>query len=191
MPPASQCVGYIDESIHDGPGLYLVAVVFAHPEVCREPARKLAALVPGWTRPHWHAEDSPSRLRLVRAVAAFPMTAVAYECSFDSPGRKEAARARALRWLVSEMSVDVRHLVLDQRQEQQNKVDRKVLSGLAGRPPRFTVEHASSAKEPLLWLPDIVAGAVAARLLGRGGEYVEALGPVLAWVRAEGFRGWG
>ncbi|WP_031166837.1 hypothetical protein [Streptosporangium roseum] len=87
--------------------------------------------------------------------------------------------------MVLELDGGVRHLALDRRQEAQNAVDRRVLGGLAGRPPRFTLEHRGSADEPLLWLADIVVGAVAGQVLGRTSAYAEAMGEVLTRVRID------
>lgn len=178
-------VGYVDESIHDEPGLYLVAVVYAVPDLAPRVGRELAELIPTATRPHWHAEDGPTRLRLVRALATLPVRATVYVCRFECRGHKEASRRRALRWLALDVPQDVRRLVLDRRQEKQDESDRKVLRGMAGRPPRFTVEHASSAKESLLWLSDILVGAAAARVTGRTGEYVAAVDSILDGVNIE------
>jgi hypothetical protein len=178
-------IGYIDESIHDRPGLYLLAVVLAEPDVSERVGRELSVLIPAARRVHWHAEDDPTRAGLVKAVSTMPVSARAYACLFDAPGRKEAARARALTWMALELDAGVRHLILDRRQDAQNAMDRRVLGGLAGRPPRFTLEHRSSVDEPLLWLADIVVGAVAAQVLGRTSAYVEALGEVLRSVSVD------
>ncbi|MER5418225.1 hypothetical protein [Streptosporangium roseum] len=178
-------VGYIDESIHDRPGMYLIAVVLAEPDTSERVRRELSALIPVSRRVHWHAEDDRTRAGLAKTVSTLPVSAQVYACPFDAPGRKEAARARALRWMVLELDGGVRHLVLDRRQEAQNAVGRRVLGGLAGRPPRFTLEHRGSADEPLLWLADIVVGAVAGQVLGRTSAYAEAMGEVLTRVRID------
>ncbi|MER6827009.1 hypothetical protein ABT352_13575 [Streptosporangium sp. NPDC000563] len=186
MPPVSiGRVGYIDESIHDRPGLYLLAVVLAEPDASAQVGRELSALIPAARRVHWHAEDDLTRIGLVKTVSTMPVSARVYSCGFDAPGRKEAARARALSWMALELDTGVRHLVLDRRQNAQNAVDRRVLGGLAGRPPRFTMDHRSSADEPLLWLADIVVGAAAAQVLGRTSVYTELLGEVLRSVSVD------
>jgi hypothetical protein len=178
-------VGYIDESIHDDPGLYLMGIVFADPSISKKVECELSALIPVPRRVHWHAEDDGTRAELVKAVSTLPVSAQVYVCSFDAPGRKEAARAKALRWIVLELDHGVRHLILDRRQEAQNAVDRRVLGGLAGRPPRFTLEHRGSTGEPLLWLADIVVGAVAGQVLGRTSAYAETLRNVLRRVSVD------
>ena len=124
-------------------------------------------------------------VRSGEGVSTLPVSAQVYVCSFDAPGRKETARAKALKWIVLELDRGVRHLILDRRQEAQNAADRRVLGGLAGRPPRFTLEHRGSVDEPLLWLADIVVGAVAGQVLGRTSAYAEALGEVLRRVSVD------
>lgn len=162
-----------------------MAVVVADPGVSGQVGCELSELIPVPRRVHWHAEDDRTRADLVKVVSTLPVSAHVYACTFDAPGRKEAARAKVLRWIVLELDRGVRHLILDRRQEAQNAVDRRVLGGLAGRPPRFTVEHRGSAGEPLLWLADIVVGAVAGQVLGRTSAYAEALGDVLKRVSVD------
>ncbi|WP_206184841.1 hypothetical protein [Thermoactinospora rubra] len=108
-----------------------------------------------------------------------PIAARIYGCRFESSRRQEAARARALSWAACELPDDTRHLVLDRRQEQQNLKDRRVLGGLAGRPARFTFEHASADAQPLLWLPDIVVGAAAAHLVYGDDRHLKTLEKVV------------
>ncbi|GAA2367180.1 hypothetical protein GCM10010404_22130 [Nonomuraea africana] len=89
--------------------------------------------------------------------------------------RQEAARARALGWAALELAPGVGHLVIDRREDRQNRTDRKVLSAFAGRPQRFTFAHASSSAMPLLWVADIVVGAAAAQLARGEERYLKAL----------------
>lgn len=177
--------GYVDESIHDSAGLYVVALVSAVPSLADQVRGVLAACVPAVRRPHWHGEDEATKYALVRAVATLPIEAKVYGCRFAVRGRQEAARARALGWAVTDLGRGVRHLVVDRRQEQQNLKDRRVLSGLAGRPARYTFTHCSSESEPMLWLPDIVVGAAASHLTGREELHLKALGRIVRGVMCE------
>lgn len=158
-------VGYIDESIHDSAGLYVMALVIADPAGEDEARRLLGAVVPAPRAPHWCKEDETTRRKLLDQVDGLDLEARVYACRFDRPKRQEAARARALTWMIQEIE-EVRHLVLDSRAEAQNAVDRRLLRALSGRPPRFGFEHRRSAECPLLWIADIVAGSVAADLVG-------------------------
>ncbi|MEV2266670.1 hypothetical protein [Nonomuraea africana] len=90
--------GYIDESIHDRHGLYLIAVVRAHPSLEGEARDLLTACIPAGQRPHWGKESGAVRDALVRAVASLAVDASVYVCRFAGLHRQEAARARALGW---------------------------------------------------------------------------------------------
>lgn len=72
--------------------------------------------------------------------------------------------------------------MLDSRQEGQNKIDRTVLGSVAGRPRRFSYHHESTRDEPMLWVPDIVAGAVSADVIGATSVYRMELAGVLTVV---------
>ncbi|WP_031166836.1 hypothetical protein [Streptosporangium roseum] len=90
-------VGYIDESIHDCPGMCRIALLLAESDTSERVRRELSALIPVSHRVHWHAEDDRTCADLAKTVSTLPVSAQVYACPFDAPGRKEAARARALR----------------------------------------------------------------------------------------------
>lgn len=129
--------GYIDESIHDSLGLYAVGMVIADPLFGSVVQDALSPLVPSRRRPHWHDEEADTRLKMARAVGTLEVEARVYICWFDRPRRKEAARARALGWLTQDLDAETRHLLLDRRQDSQQRTDRQTLSVAAGRPARF------------------------------------------------------
>ncbi|MET9067545.1 hypothetical protein [Streptosporangium sandarakinum] len=122
---------------------------------------------------------------LLEQVAKLPLCARVYACRFDGPKRKERARGRALAWMVAELEYGVRHVVLDRREEHQDACDRRLMIGLAGRPPRFAAMHRSSAEEPLLWVADIVVSAVAGDLAYGGDKQIERIKDVLEAVNCE------
>ncbi|MFE3447620.1 hypothetical protein ACFXJ8_01690 [Nonomuraea sp. NPDC059194] len=167
--------GYIDESIHDKQGLYLLGLVRADPLIEDEARGQLSACVPPGHRPHWHTEGEAVRAELVQVVARLDVEASVYACRFAVPERQEAARARALGWAMLELSPGVDHLIIDRREGKQNQIDRKVLSVFAGRPRRFTYVHAESRSTPLLWVADIVVGAAAAQLAQGEERYLKPL----------------
>ncbi|MCT9928676.1 hypothetical protein N5079_00430 [Planotetraspora sp. A-T 1434] len=176
--------GYIDESIRAG-GLYFVGIVIADCLLSDEVQTRLRKLVPSTSPPHWYDESADVRQALISEVARLDIMALVYGCRFDRPKRKEAARARALTWMVHNVPKDVRHLVLGQREASQDLHDRKVLRGLGGRPPRYTVTHAAMAKEPLLWVADIVVSSVAGALVSNDASVLLRLEGVLAAAECE------
>jgi hypothetical protein len=180
--------GFIDESIHTDVKLYVLGIVMADPTTAEDVRRALSRLVPSSRPPHWSKEDEPTRAALISAITALPIRTRVYGCRFESPKRQEAARARALTWLVQERDPETRQLLLGAREAGQDRHDRRVLGGLAGRPPRFGYDHAPYLKEPLLWVADTVVSNTA-KLLSRGEDPLAGeLSTVIETVGCEGLR---
>ncbi|GAA1276621.1 hypothetical protein GCM10009677_32990 [Sphaerisporangium rubeum] len=184
-PPASPLAGFIDESVHTDVCLYVVGLVLADPGVTEEVRKLLCAVIPTARPPHWSKEDKQTRAALIREVAALPISARVYGCRYERPKRKEAARSRALTWLVQELPRSVRCLVLAEREASQDRHDRRVLGGLAGRAPAFTYSHAPIAKEPLLWAADVIVSSTAKALARREDPRTQGLGRILTHVGCE------
>ncbi|MFF0307321.1 hypothetical protein ACFYSC_07830 [Streptosporangium sp. NPDC004379] len=179
--------GFIDESIHTDACLYVIGLVLADPALSEDARKLLCSAVPTARTPHWSQEDEKTRAALIHEIKSLPISARVYGCRFERPKRKEAARARALAWLVQDLPWEVRWMVLAEREASQDRHDRRVLGGLAGRPPRFEYSHAPFAKEPLLWVADVIVSSTA-RALVRGEDLTAcALGPVLSYVGCEPF----
>ena len=181
----SRLGAYVDESIHDDHGLYVLAAVLTGSHIRERAQDALRAVLPADRLPHWHIEDEATRAKLVSAVAGLPVEARVYGCRFDHPRRAEAARARALTWFLSELDVTLDALILDRRQASQDAKDRRILASRLRDSPRTSYSHVPSASEPLLWVADIVAGAVCASWL-RGRDHVTTgLDAVLAACERE------
>lgn len=170
---------YIDESIHEGDGLYVIAAVLTDESLRPVLSEALRKVLPAARSPHWHIEDGITKGKLVEAIRRMPIEARVYGCQFHSPRRQEAARTRALRWFLSDLDSDLDQVVLDRRQESQDATDRRILATALGQPYWFRYHHVASAAEPLLWIADILAGAVAASWVGRA-DYLIALKDVLS-----------
>lgn len=91
---------YVDESVHDDHGLYVIAAVLASPTLRPLAEVTLRAALPADRVPHWHIEDQPTREKLAAAVATLDVDARVYGCRFQTSRRAEAARARALGWFL-------------------------------------------------------------------------------------------
>ncbi|MEU8268868.1 hypothetical protein AB0B89_17060 [Sphaerisporangium sp. NPDC049002] len=114
-----------------------------------------------------------------------PVEAHVYGCRFERPKRKEAARARALTWLAQDLPRQAREVVVAEREASQDRQDRKVLGGLAGRPARFAYRHAPYAKEPLLWLADVIVSSTAKLLALHEDVTGRGLDSVLEYIGCE------
>ncbi len=176
---------YVDESLRQGPtGLYVVATVVITGD--RDHARNVArsVLLRRQPRYHWHAESEPQRHRMLEAITGLDVRVLAYACRPVAPSKTERARAlcigRLLWDLVAEDDLgNVDELVLESRQEHNDRKDRKIIAAAqrAHRAPAsLRYSHAQPSAEPLLWLPDAVAGAVSAHVAGETSRYLEALG---------------
>jgi hypothetical protein len=182
---SSRLGAYVDESVHITPGLYVLAAVLGRDSDRDSVREALTGVRPGGAPPHWRVEADTVREKLVDVVSYLPVEARVYACRFASPRRTEAARARALHWLVGDLDPDVGALVLDRRDAAQDVKDRRVLTALLGRPSRLPFGHVPAATEPFLWVADVVAGAVSAGWV-RGCDYVAGrLDRVLSAAEAE------
>lgn len=172
-------IGFVDESLRQGPdGLYLVAVVVLAPAGAEMAAERVrSVLLPRQPRFHWHAESDRQRRRMLDTMVELDVGVRAYVMRLT--GRSERARAlllnRAL-WDLAELGVA--ELVLESRQEHNDVRDRRIIAaaqraGMAS--PELVYRHERPHSEPLLWLPDAAAGAVAAAVAGETSSYVEVL----------------
>jgi len=81
-----------------------------------------------------------------------------------NPRKQERARRKCLERLLIELDAwDVEQLLLETRIQTQNRLDIKLVSAVHAKryiSRRLWVDHRLPSTEPLLWIPDIVAGAV-------------------------------
>lgn len=172
---------YVDESVPDSrldPGSYVLACALVDDgagEVVRAGLRAL--LLPGQRKLHWHGEDRARRRQLVDFVADVP---AAHLIVLRAGGTEHSERRRklCLGLLLPELqSRGVGVVALEARENKQNQSDLRLLSGLrASRRlgPGLRMHHPRGPAEPLLWLPDILAGALSTARQGQG-EYFERL----------------
>ena len=103
----------------------------------------------------------------VAAVESFHIVAI----GSPVPTRKqERARATCLTRLVHELhSYGVTDLLMEARARELNARDIRTVTGARFQLPkgcRFRIDHEFGAREPLLWIADMIAGAVRANRLG-------------------------
>ncbi len=175
---------YVDESVHDDHGLYVIAAVLASPVLRPTAESTLRAALPADRLPHWHAEDQPTRAKLAAAVGALEIDARVYGCRFETSRRAEAARARALGWFLVDVDVPLGEIVLDRRQQKQNRKDKRVLDTRLSSLGRFPYRHVPMSSEPLLWVADVVVGAACTTWL-RGSDHLAPLRGVLTHCEGE------
>lgn len=190
---AFRLLAWVDESIVTGragiPGTYTMAAVVTDEAACadlRHAVRRLSVR-PG-VRLHWVTESVKRRDVIATAISTFDVAAVVAVGAPMANGKQERARRCCLERLLYELDqLGVEEVWLESRRDVQDRrdvrlVDAARLKRLITR--RLVVRFARPADEPLLWLPDAVAGAVSAEVLGDG-RWAAVLSGVLTRVAVE------
>ena len=159
---------FVDESVRGE--LYIVCSVLVSTDgldTARTTLRSLRA--PGQRRIHFATESDGRRRTLLRAMSHLSTSPVVYVARH--PNQVDARGAILAAMVPKLQSSDVRHLVLESRQEQ-DKRDRSIIHRSVGPHPTppFSYTHCPAPGEPLLWVADAVAWA-----WGRGGRWRAAI----------------
>ncbi|NRQ30574.1 hypothetical protein HII36_01765 [Nonomuraea sp. NN258] len=167
-PPFS---AYVDESMRIQQGLYLMAAVLVAParaEAHRAALRSL--LLRRQPRLHWRDENDKRRAQLVEALAALGLRGLVIVGAGLARRTQERARRKCMERLLWELGHrHVTDVIFERREPTLDARDRDMIEALKGRhamAPRLLAVWRSPFDEPLLWLPDVVAGARAAAEAG-------------------------
>lgn len=172
---------FVDESepsACDEFGVYLLAaavIAVDHLDTARTTIEALR--LRGQRKLHWRDENDNRRMLGIKTIATLPaLHLVVVRAAADE--RSERRRRLCLRRLLCELDqAGVAQVVLERRQRRQDQADGQLLSALrAAKTVRsgLRIEHAAGTGEPLLWLPDFVAGAAGAARRGAHG-YLDQL----------------
>ncbi|GAT66021.1 hypothetical protein PS9374_01665 [Planomonospora sphaerica] len=171
---------YVDESMRVSSGLYLMAAVLV-PPTCAEGYRAVlrGLLLRNQRRLHWRDEKDKRRVQLVEAIGALrPCGIVVIGTGLDR-GRQERARRKCMERLLWELSNrDIGEVVFESRGPQLDASDRKMIDIMRIRsmlPDRIRAAWRNPIADPLVWMPDIVAGAASLAEIGEE-SLVKALG---------------
>jgi hypothetical protein len=162
---------HVDESESDqgaDPGTYILAatvLALSSHEEARSSIRTL--LVPGQRKLHWYDDrGEPRRRKIVEAIAQLECQHIVVVKSGDPAVHPERRRRLCMKQLLWELEqLGVRHACLEARERKQNARDRQLLDQLrASRQvtAELRMDHVPGPEEPLLWIPDAVAGAIVA-----------------------------
>ena len=162
---------YVDESEPDprsgSASVYLLAAALIE-DVEHDAARTAmeALRVRGQKKLHWNAEEAKRRTLIVQTVARLP-TMHLVVARTDAAATSERRRRKCLETLLPELeSAKVDRVYLEAREMRQNQRDVQLLAGLRAQRvvgSALRLDHLPGPSEPLLWIADVVAGAVGAR----------------------------
>ena len=184
---------YVDESVHliGAPSMYVLAsVVVQHQEADEVRAVLRDSRGNRRNRFHWVNEEQVDREALAKTVGALDLFSVVAVCSPIDNKRQERARRLCLTQLLWELeSRGVHDVLLESRGAQDLKDQEHISNRQLPRPagPRLAYGFGSPTAEPLLWLPDLVAGAVAYNQAGRiqGTNCLTLLGTAVTIINAD------
>jgi hypothetical protein len=126
-----------------------------------------AARLPGQRKVHWHDEQATRRLDLLERIGLLPVRHVVVRTVDRHAGSERRRRICLTALLLRLAAMDVADVCFEARQRTQDKRDRQLLDALRrGRlvSSSLRMRHVPGPVEPVLWVPDIVAGAVGASL---------------------------
>ncbi|MFD0483059.1 hypothetical protein ACFQ46_10670 [Kineococcus sp. GCM10028916] len=170
---------FVDESMRQDKGLYLMAAVVADPDECDSVRDDLRKLLKGrQKRLHWRDEDAPRQRKIATAVGKITLSSVVVIGAPMDPKRQERARRVCMERLYMELwELGVGSIFQEQRTPSLNKHDHKMRDALRSQkaiPDELRVEFAQPNEEPMLWIPDAVAGAVGQSRAGVN-DYLELM----------------
>ena len=157
---------YIDESGRVAtPGLYVLAAVVVRVEQAESVHEVLRAQVRHPGRPfHFRLEEHTDQERLAKTVGALDLVSVVAVATPVDKHRPERARKLCLTQLLWELQRrSIRDVLFESRRPAQDKEDRKLIAAAVRSQhlePGLVFGFGHPDVEPLLWLPDLVAGAV-------------------------------
>lgn len=175
---------WVDESIHldvEAGGIYVLAAAIIHEDRDLDDIRRqLRRLVPRrQVRLHWHTEGEGARMRVIDTIAELRLEHVVVIRAGVDPKRQERARRKGLERLVFELSQRaVAQMIVESRGPKLDGHDRDLMAaqrGFQAAGSDINVSFARPLEEPMLWIPDAVAGAIALARSGRESRYYNTL----------------
>jgi hypothetical protein len=164
---------YVDESEPDprfGAGVYVLAAALIEQDDQETARAAVASLrLRGQRKLHWHDEDDQRRKLLTETIAELPALHLIV-VKVDQHAKPERRRRLCLARLLPELAAaGVPEVYLEAREAKQNGHDRAMLDALRAQrlvTSDLRMYHQPGPTNPLLWVPDVVAGAVGAHRRG-------------------------
>jgi hypothetical protein len=162
----------MDVDLEQDRGRYILASVVCDPSGCDPVRQALRGLLQGRQRRlHWRDETGPRRTKIAATIGAVDMAAVVVVGVPMANRRQERARRLCMETLLPTLEQDygVSRVFLEARTQTLTRKDREHVANLVGKrliTPALRVDSARPLEEPMLWIPDAVAGAVGADRLG-------------------------
>jgi hypothetical protein len=173
---------YVDESQSNqrlDPHTYLLAAALIEDEHAAEARAEIRGLLrPGQRKLHWRDESTGFRTWITKTVAALPALHVVVVRRGHAGEPVERRRRKCVERLAYELTIrNVLHITAEARDPRSNVREVRYFDHLRkGRiiDTGMQLDHVPGPREPLLWIPDAVAGALTAARIGMS-EYLDQL----------------
>lgn len=177
---------FVDESMRltpDDQGTYLLAAVVAEAARCEEIRQVLRSLLyKRQERLHWRDEEEPRRTKIAEVMGGIDVAATVVIGTPLAKKKQERARRKCLEVLLPRREqLGVTQVVMEQRTPSLDEGDRKMVIAIRGKRligSGLRVNTARPKEEPMLWLPDAVAGAFGLARDVSQPEYLALIGVV-------------
>ena len=160
-------LAFVDESmrrVDEHTVFYFLAAAVISEDHCpnvRDAMRTLVASPRGVL--HWRNESQPRRELITKTIRGSGVESLVVVGAMVDSRKQERARRRVLSHLLYTLDQrQVAHVVLESRHAERDRHDIKAIGGFrnAGTVSRrLVVSHERPHQEPMLWVPDAVAGA--------------------------------
>lgn len=171
-----------DESIRtDGleKSSYLLGAVVTDPAACASQRERLQALPRRGPKLHWRDLDPRARQYVIATVASFDAYHVIVVAAPVELKRQERARALCLERLAWQLDGHgVQLLTLEARPPQLMRRDLQTIDALRGKkalPEGLRIDHGLPSEEPMLWIADVVLGALGESMAGGRPDWFDAV----------------
>lgn len=175
---------WVDESMHVDAGLYLLAAVICEPGTC-DPIRNTLRSLLDETQPklHWSSESPERKSKIIETITPLDIAAAVVIGAPMNRRKQERARAVCMESLAVYLAEQgVTRTYLEARTESLNERDDRIIRSIRSKqliPTTLRIEVARPSTEPMLWLPDIVAGAVGHEHVRHDSTYAEPIRSVV------------
>jgi len=126
-------------------------------------------------RIHWRDEQDAAKELIVKTILTARVESLVVVGTMIEHSNEERARQQVLKYLLFELDQrDVSHALLESRFPERDRFDMKSIGQFRNGKylsRRLRVDHGKPLQEPLLWVPDAVAGAAGDHRCGHNSLY--------------------
>lgn len=187
--------GWVDESMHEAiegtsDSMYLLAAAVADPDACDPVRDTLRNLRPGKKpRLHWREEGRPLKRKISAAIADVDFCGLVVVGLRADHRKQERARRKCMETLMHRLDeMGVSQVWIENRIPSLNRADIRMVDALRSQKiitSGIRIDFARPNNEPMLWIPDALAGSSGMARKGIDTEYRDTMGHSVEEIEIE------